>query len=263
MSNVATVPMVSSKTEMMIKINQEWVDKIKFSRLHEDKDGFQRPWNIKRSREIVDCVNKGGHMPPIFIAKVNGELFLLDGQHRLEAWKMHNYPLYGLIKSMSADEMRRNFVEINTKAVSVSLGHRLTVDASPMAEAIRRLAKKYDVGINRVYHLMTGVTLRHTLPTDHVFTSEDISLADTILKIWTNHRKWTTERTVNDCYNAPGILKFVGRMIRKLGNPEKNLVKLQNLDYTRGGPIFQIQGTSNASQSHLVAHVYKFVFDRF
>jgi hypothetical protein len=248
------------KKGRLVEISDAMLEKIKIKRLGTEDNGFQRKLNTERSREIVESVKDGATMPPIFIASVGNELILVDGQHRFEARKLHKFPLYGLIVPMEHREMVKNFVEMNHKAIRVQLNHRLTVDPSRNAIRMRSLAKKYDCGNNRIYHLLGGILGVVSWDWNTEVSEENWKLTEDILKFWSADDRWVKK---DECYSASGTLKIVGRFARKAHLEFKpTLEKLQKMNYSRGGPIHKIVGTNQTCQSLMASYIYRFMFDR-
>lgn len=54
-----------------------------------DKDYYPRAeWNHLTAYSYAQAMRAGAKFPPIVVAKINGQLILVDGKHRLEAKKI-------------------------------------------------------------------------------------------------------------------------------------------------------------------------------
>lgn len=230
----------------------------KFSSLietHRKTDGgFQRPLQGGRLQEISEHMKNGGFIPPITVANIKGRYILIDGQHRLEAWRLRHYPLMANVSDFSSEgEAADAFVDINAEAKRVSLLHVLGVSSGEYATTVREMAVKFDVSIRVVHNLIGGI-LNKQNAIKMPITIAQWDLARKVLVTWTIQKRWGMP---NNVFANAGILRLVGYFTARASNPESMLKDMLTLDYGRQSPLGRMSGTSFNSQKEMRQFVYE------
>lgn len=213
-------------------------------RVHRIKDGgFQRKLSNRRVDQMITSFRNGSVAPPIVVAKVGGDYFIVDGQHRFEARKHKKFPLFAQVFTMNKDSAARVFIDCNRKGVRVGLAHRLAVDPSRIAKRIRATAKKYEITHRQVYHCLIGIT-RSALRKD-IVAGADWELLDTVLKWWSDDPRWEKD---DELYSYSGTLCAVGRLCFGKKDPAKIIKLLKKYEYGMNTDYMKWYGTGSRSQ---------------
>lgn len=191
---------------------------------------FQRPLNLRRVPKIVNSGLQGNLIPPIVLADTNEGMYVVDGQHRLEARRKAGFDLSAIVYKMSKDEALRAFVVINTTGTRVSLYHRLMIDPDKNAIQIRAIALKYEIPAPKVCAVMNGMCgdSRNSVLT-YPFTEDQFKLADKIILGWTTDKRWGK---MDQSYSDNNTLRLVSSIAFKAKNYVKSLDNLKSIDYT-------------------------------
>lgn len=225
-----------------------------------DDGGFQR----KLARNKVDSVK--GYLentpwavfPPVLIADVNGVLYDVDGQHRRLAHVELKRPLVASVVKMSMEDARRNFMLHNSKATRVGQSDLIQASRNPIAQSLKKLAKRFSATDNQVRRLIAG--LEGGLSTRQLnFIDDDAKLdpvvmekAISILETWTQSPLWDPKNfgirpaKAKDVYAAAGVLHLIGALAKE--TPIKKLPKLvrifQTANFGKTGWLFGHYGAS-------------------
>ena len=220
---------------------------------------FQRALDTRRTPEIVRSITHGMFIPPVTLAEIDGDLFILDGQHRLEARKRVPFPLYAVIVPMNYKEATRNFVVSNTTQARVSLQHRLKVDTTEAVAEIRKIAVEIGCTSHQVYSVLAGLANTYSDILKHgLVHQKDMELAKKLLSVWSTDSRWGTGRKT--VYDSPGILRTLGRFAGKAKDPIKMARKLQELDFSKVGTIGKHCGSSWTAQNTMREFIIEKLF---
>lgn len=119
MSNIIRMPgakdaprSVRSKMDTIV-VTQQWVESL-------ETPAFQRPLRInEKVRAIAEQIKQDQVIPGVIVlGRLNGKMYRIDGQHRLEAFKLsalrEGYADVRIVDFDSFDEMGKEFVELNS-----------------------------------------------------------------------------------------------------------------------------------------------------
>lgn len=227
---------------------------------HRKSDGgFQRQLQGERLQKISEHVKSGGFCPPITVASIKGRYILIDGQHRLEAWRLRHYTLMANVTEfVSEGEAADAFVDINAEAKRVSLAHVLSVSSGEYATSVREMAEKFDVSIRVVHNLIGGIVNKQNAIKFPV-TVHHWELARKVLAVWTIQKRWGMP---NNVFAHAGVLRLVGYFAARASNTESMLKDMLNLDYGRQSHIGRMTGSSFNSQKEMRQFVYESIAKR-
>src|SRR3990167_5738782 len=110
--------------ERIVSVTPELASRIEVIRYKGNKEtGFQRELHHDRVNGLVRAARDGTFIPPIFVGELpDKRLILIDGQHRLHAFKLQQYPLKALIyPERSTKDAAAQFIATNAHGVRVSL----------------------------------------------------------------------------------------------------------------------------------------------
>lgn len=249
--------MVKEREMQLVDVTPELAARVIVARAAEG--GFQRKLDRKRLPEMVEVLGGGAHCPPISIAVVNGKYLLIDGQHRLEAWRVKAFPLKATVARMaSLDEAATAFINLNREQKKVTLQHILTVSGGDYAVRVRRMAAECKVSLAHVHNLMAGITDRKD-PLKADVTEAHWGLAAKVMAAWMRNRRWGNEASV---YSNVGVLRLVGHFCGKAKAVESTIKDLQSLDYSKAGPLGRVEGSSWGAQQKMKAVFFKYLAER-
>ena len=227
-------------TMKILKVDNETAEKIHYA-------PFQRKINPSRIASIIKYVHKGGFIPPILLGEKGQDLLLIDGQHRLEAWKRKKYNLYANLQpGITFKEASQEFVDISSYSVRISLKHRLKHDQSPMARMIRNYAEYFKCEITQVYAIFSGLN----------FNMKSTVKVKKILRYWRNDKRWGIK---NSIYSKPGTLKMIGSLTRTTANLDLLMERLSKIDYSKKSPLSLRYGSSGTTQRMMKEYCLKYI----
>jgi ParB-like nuclease domain len=233
---------------------------LEIRRLEDGNGGFQRKLRDERIRQMVTALTSGKlACPPIIVAKLpDGKDIVVDGQHRLEAWRKKAFPLRAMIfKADSLEDAAASFCAMNATARKVSLAHRIQVDPSRQACIIRNLARRYRISPSLPYHLVIGLEgMTSFYANGSGVTKESLKKARTILQIWSKGKLWKKAQSI---YSTPGVLKQVGWFSRGDVNVVEIVRCLQAMDFRTHSPLAGAYGTSFYNQRQMTRIIEKFL----
>jgi hypothetical protein len=241
-----------TKEMKIVDVDETFAENVHIHRLADG--GFQRKLRRDRLTEISTALNDGAICPPITIGKVGSKHILIDGQHRLEAWKLKPFPMKACIITLKdEDEAVESFVSMNREQKRVSLIHVLRVSNTEYAEQVRDLADRCKVTIPHIHNLMVSICM---LPSGKLPQPDDKQwkLAAKIMSTWMAQKRWGRQENV---FSVPGVLMLVGYFTAKASNPDSMLKDLLRFDYARQSAIGRMVGTSYGAQKKMKAYVYK------
>ena len=237
--------MNSTMSERIVEVTPEMAGRIEVIRQSQDSEnGFQRELQHDRTRALVRAVKDGTFIPPIFVGELpDKRLVLIDGQHRLHAWKMHKFPLKAIVyPEKSVKDAAAQFIATNANGVRVSLGFRLKVDPGPDAKWMRELADKYEVAPNLIYNMVLGVTGYSRFYTGGRRVNKHAKeLAERILEQWAADKRWNDRAYL---YTSVACLKIVGTIVGESTNPTAMVSFLRSLDWSKRSRIGAVIGSS-------------------
>lgn len=244
----------------LVKINSEWLKKIEVQRESEMAGGFQRKLSADRARAITKYMGNGHQLPPIFVGKIGGRYICIDGQHRLEARKLKEFPLFAVIQETDSKTAADEFESMNTMGARVPLLHRIKISSLPIAKYIRSCADNYGIDIRQVYAVVKGVsgrwqplaTLRDGIP------SELKNKVESILDVWTKDKRWKSRSSV---YSRPGILSVVGGICRNRKNIKNVLGQIQELSFSKPSALYEHYGAGGTSQKYMKEYIIRKLFN--
>lgn len=201
------------------------------------KPSYQRPINPDRIPEIKTAVAGGVWVPPVTLAETDGELYIMDGQHRLEARRQMDFELLAVIVPMSRDVAIKNFLITNTSSRKVSLKHRLSVDPSEPARKVRDLAKEFEASPQQVYAVLSGLfgingsDYNSVISRDSKGTAFNLEKTREFLAYWTKDTRWNGGgKTI---YDKPMVLRLVSNLASREKDWMGAVRKMRNgLDFT-------------------------------
>lgn len=219
---------------------------------------FQREYSPLRTPKILKNVAKGSFIPPICVADIGGSLYVLDGQHRLEARRKVAFPLYAIIVPMTEKQATLDFIVMNTTSVRVSMKHRLKVDPTEQAVRIRTIAKDLNATPAQVYVFLqawkqdSGNIVGYIKP-------EDFKAAEQILGFWAQDPRWNAQRKT--IYDTQSMIKCLGYFTSRAGKPLEIAKKLHaKLDMRMGGTLAGKSGSTTSAQKLMRQYIKEVVF---
>lgn len=245
------------KETKMVDVDDNFSSKIV---IHRHKDGgFQRPLRTQRLGVIAKEMSEGSICPPITVAHVGDKFILVDGQHRLEAWKLQNFPLKAMVYAMkSEDEANEAFITMNRERVRVSRTHVIKVSTEDVAVRTREMAEKFKVTNQHVFQLLCGIAnVKDPFRAD--ITEDHWKLLLKTLMFWSGQRRWGRE---DNCFSRPGVLMMVGYFVGKSSSVDSVLRDLSKLDYSNSGKLSKCCGTSFSMQKQMKDIFYRAVADQ-
>ena len=219
-----------------------------------NKFGFQRKLNMSRIPDISKSLSNGIISPPIIISVVDGVYYVMDGQHRLEAWKKTKFPLKAMLYKMTKEEAAKNFIALNGKATRVSLGHRLRVDPSEWATLVRDLSIKYKISVGAAHACTIGL-IGDNEYYDGTYKMDGLEQkAKKFLDVWTKSRKWDRNLGV---FGTNSVIKCVCSVVKASKDIEATLKEILDMDFSKGGPLGRYVGLSFNSQREMKDIIYR------
>lgn len=252
----------------MIKMTDEMAKKIEVSRHGEETDGWQRKLSYSRAKAIANVAQENYIIPPIVLLKTDGRLLVLDGQHRLEGWKIAKYDLWAYVLSATKAQAVDNFIIMNTRQRRISMKHRLTIDRNPLIGRLRALADKHKVTYSQALAVISGVlggqwrlyTVRDSGNMHGRKPEEaDFRMADNILSIWANDDRWK-ENAVHDGYRKIGAIFAVAYICGKMPEKYEQTVELlKGINFKKAGTIAKFIGTSGVARKLTVQYMMDYL----
>ncbi len=245
-----------------VEITRELGDKIEVMRYHhkDNPEGFQRPLNTMKATYAADRLSGGlTNCPPIMLGRIGSRIICVDGQHRLQAWKLRKFPLFAVIyEYQSIEAMSRDFDNINTYMAKVTLNHRLAVSPNPYPKRCRKTALELGVSARDVHYTLMGLSEHGAGFYQQHIPEATWKIGERILKRWTSDPRWAKKDQV---YHKRGILRVVGIMCRKAKAVDTVVSKMQEMNYEDGQPISMIQGTGSTEakdmREYFIRHLMK------
>lgn len=247
----------------VVQITDDLLRRIDVNRYADGKGGFQRKLDAKKVSGVLEIVGAGSTVPPILIAQVDdGALLCIDGQHRLEARRKMDFPLFAQISEMTKREAAREFIIHNSRAAKVTRKHRMTVDPGAYATSVRGLANKFNADVTQVESVLKGVTSGRARYMKA--RKSEFDLADEVLEHWTKDKRWTdvTPRGGNrNTYATPAVLTMVGALSKDRPEKVAQVAKLlRDLDFSGSGTFGRKCGCGNSDQSEMKKYALTFMF---
>lgn len=240
---------MNGKSDVRV-VTPELAEKVEVLRLKDDeKNGFQRRLQMERVKRMSHELANGSVCPPILLGNLRDKLYLLDGQHRFEAWKLN--PQFLLeAKVVKLDDMRqakKYFIELNAHQVRVGLKHRLAVDPSEFAYRLRNIAKEYGLDPTSVNALVHGVMGAWHTSSDLYsrVTEEDWKKATNILNVWRNDKRWGKATNI---YSKGATLRVVAHIAAQSKDFTSALNEIKTMDFSQGGRLSNVCGASASAQ---------------
>jgi hypothetical protein len=237
----------TKKTEV-VEVTPELVNGIEVLRFDKKVNpyGFQRQLDARKARRAADTLAGGkAYCPPIILGKVGSKLIVVDGQHRLEAWKQRKFPLQAVINHYdSIEHAAMDFDTINAHGSKVSLRHRLNVSPALYHRKVREIARKYGVEPTKVHYTMVGIIGHDRLYRMKVVRREEWELGEWIISQWIRDPRWALKGQV---YSSAGALRIAGGFISKAKDRKVMLGKLQKMEFFRSGALSRVLGSSNSA----------------
>lgn len=244
-----------NKESQCVNVDGEFVSKLVVPTFEGyNKFGFQRKLNTKRIPEMSKTLSNGIICPPIIISVVDGVFYVMDGQHRLEAWKKNPFPLKAMLYKMTKVEAAKNFMTLNGKAMRVSLSHRLKVDPGEWAKLVRDLSVGYKIAIGTAHSCLLGFV------GDGEYYSGDYVIdglkekADKFFSFWMKSKKWDRKIGI---YATDSVIKCVCSVIKNSKDIEGSLREISDMDFSREGNIGRYVGLSFKSQKGMKESIYR------
>lgn len=250
------------KSQELVEVTPELSEQFKI--VHLKDGGFQRALNVSRVDVMVDDIKANGSIvPPIVVARTKEGMIVVDGQHRLEAYRKAKYRLSALIvDGMTEKEATASFVAINRKARRVSLTHVLNVDPSEYATMVRKLGDKYGASNRQAHYALVGAFGRETYykhkRTGFEIKREHLASVELVLATWSRDKRWDND---SQCFNRCAIIQAVTDIVVKAKNKGAVIKKLLDANYTRQGPLFSKASLSGASQNILRNWFLAYLFE--
>lgn len=238
------MPRNDEKEVYCVAVDDSLVDLVDTWRYGEKEGGFQRRLNENVLGKIIAAAHRGEAIPPIILAKVDTRFRLLDGQHRLEAWKQEKFPLFAQINVMRPQKVVESFCTINGSARKVSLIHQLNVDTHAYTQKVRVMAMNFDlepIAIHTICKQLTGQRQGRQLSVG----KEQWDFISQFLTAWKGHKKWSDN---NSIYAKTGTMAMAMRMCKQAKDPMVMLGLIQNLNFGVDGPLGERYG---ATEGHV------------
>lgn len=255
---------VKSTIQNMTKALSEKIEIARFGELG-DK-GFQRPLDSNRAKKMAKELGNGSICPPIVVGDLRGRLLLMDGQHRLEAWKISGcaFSLEAkIVPLVDLNQAKKWFCEINGTQKRVSARLRIMIDPCEYAFRCRAMGKKFDLhpmDINSVLCGVAGVymTIGSSGGSKDVsrLTNDSWSAAERMLDCWSKDKRWAKGPNV---YRKPAVLRAVAHVAARTKDLEGTLNELKSMDFSMSGKMARWQGGSHATQKMMRELIYEYV----
>ncbi len=245
----------------IIEIDNKWLDKIEIPREGEIVEGFQRKLSQDRVRDISKYMSNGHMMPPIFVGKIGERYICIDGQHRLEARKLKEFPLYAVIQETDYETAKDEFETINTMGTKVPLYHRLKITNKPVGKFVRKIAASYRIDMRQVFAIIKGLSGNWT-PLIKYREHLPIEVKDKVTKIldiWTSDKRWKSK---NGVFSKPGTLCVIGSICKDKSTIKNVLDKMLTLNYSKGSMLQQKYGAGGTSLKYMREYIIKMLFKR-
>lgn len=229
-------------------IDEKIAAEIVVPRSDEVPNGYQRKLSNAAVEEIIKVAKRGIMIPPIFLARVGSSLHCVDGQHRLEAWKQHHFPLgYALSEQMTPDKAAETFIIMDSKMRRVSLAHMVNVHPGKGAKAIREVSSQLGIDPKHVMYFVQGLNNNSTRIKLDCELPIDSNELKRLMSLWYDKKRAESERY----YWKVGTLMMLGIIIRKSDNKYNVLKKLKGLRFGDGSRISNCYGTNGGSLSRM------------
>lgn len=232
----------------IVEVNQALANRIEVDHLKDG--GYQRTLDTGRLREMSETLSrKGRFVPPIILAQHGNRLSIVDGQHRLEAWKLGNFTLQAMIVPISdRKEAARAFVDINAKQRRVARPHILQIADDEWSVEVRRLAKVTGCSLLQAHGAMLGCSRRVFSGEACKVTEEMPLICEKVINTWMRDKRWNAPQS--GCFSKPGILNIACAMCKHEQDEKKMdviLKKLLALNYGEESAINYVYGTGRKS----------------
>lgn len=249
---------MANKDVRVVDVDEALARKIWIVRPDDEiKGGFQRELSKKRIPQMVRDLTGDVICPAIDVADIKGTLYLVDGQHRLEAWRIKHFPLKAQVHKMgSMEEAAISFIGINNNAKRARLAHRLRVDPGAQAKAIRELASEFGLQPSVVFRILWAIN-SHNLQ-NNATTREDFALARTVLESWADDKRWGKD----SYYSKTGVLAVVAQVVKRSKHPKSALAELKNMDFSRSGPFATRYGTGGSALVSMRNLIHKHIAEK-
>lgn len=229
--------------------------------------GYQRDLSEKSVSGLVTFMQANPDLvPSILVAVIERKLYIIDGQHRVEAAIRLGVPLWAeLICMTKQDAARVFFLTANTKQRRVLTEVALAASNNPVAVTTRALATQFNSRRDHVKRLasgyVNGLTAKYfdIIDPNAQFPNDVKTVVIAVMEVWTASPNWrpetfpaestgsptrriggAIEEATESAYCIPAVLQAVGAVIKTLGltagdrKQIKSLVKLMVDDFQWG-----------------------------
>lgn len=245
------------------KLTADVAARIGIPRYSEDsRKGYQRKLNSKKVTGIVEWSQKqDAYVPAIGVAVMpDGRLFIMDGQHRLEAWRIKPYDLgiefRPLNKMVGVVD---NFIKINTAQTKTALALTSAVSLDPTFVKMRDLAIELKCDHTVVLYFIRGfMKNNHITPgsTEYDVPNDCFSTAKIVLSAIINKQKKIDK---DGGFLGRSFIEAVGIVVRDGQNKDTATVAkaIAEINLKKGSPIRNMYGSSRTCVARMRDHVIK------
>ena len=242
--------------ERIVDVNQAFAKKIQIHRLKDR--GFQRELRKERLKDMARDLSNGSICPPIMVAKIGNTLTLVDGQHRLEAWKISEYPLKAFVfDTKDMKTAATTFVKINSTSRRVTREHIINVSDDEWSVEVRAMARRLGVTLLQAHNALAGQFSTGSTAFSTLLQINDnrIAIAELVLTTWKRDKRWDAEN--NGVFDKNGIIKMAAFLVSRDNKPDAFLKRLLTLDYGSQSGMALCYGTGYAKQMQLRKYAEK------
>ena len=218
--------------------------------------GYQRDLSEKSVTGLVGFMKANPDLvPSILVAVINGKLYIIDGQHRVEASIRLNTPIWAeLICMTEQDAARVFFLTANTKQRRVLTEVALAASNNPVAVTTRAMAAQFNSRRDHIKRMTSGYVNGLTakffdiIDPNAEFPADVKSIVTAVMEVWTSSPNWkpeafpaestgsptrriggAIEEGTESAYCIPAVLQAVGAVVKTLGLTAADLEQIKAL----------------------------------
>ena len=204
-----------------------------------DEDGFNRSVIQQKTHAIAAATSLPWVVfPPIFLARIGGILYDLDGQHRRLGHIEANKPALAVIVDCSIEQAKKNFALHNSTTTRVPESVLVQGQDNPVAMDLRLMTERFNCSPSEAISVVkacAGNSKRLNYHDDDArVPREALRLAKLVLSVWSTHPGWLDAERF-PAFRKSGSLRLACMIASdNPGKAEPRLRALSRLNQWRG-----------------------------
>lgn len=244
---VQTVHPLGGRRSQTTYVSEPLAGKIKIKRWGEGVGGFQRPLRLDVVQEIARAAENPAFVTDsILVARIDHELYIIDGQHRLEGWKLRHYALAVTIVDVTLKEARDIFSVIDSKHRKLTANHQLGISQDEHAVLSRKLGVKHDVAPRIASFFLSGAVKatdwRRAQAEEYPLAYE---AADLLMAAWLKDKRWKNATVY--AFRKPTVIRAVAKLVRDATDKPRlirSLLEATSINWTLKGTAMRESGST-------------------